>query len=230
MWLILLVVLAIIIYFGVEIVAYNKTTYKEVTHNSYFKTRFDTGRLGEYDIYMYLKSYENEGCKFLFNVYLPKRDGKTTELDVLMIGKDAVYVFESKNYSGWIFGTDTQRTWTQVLPKGKGKSQKEKFYNPVWQNKTHCETLKAFLPQGATIKSVVLFSNRCTFKDVTVTSKDVAVVHRKDVRRVVEQMSKTATLPLKVEEVYEKLYPFSQVSDEVKKSHIEDINSYKQDV
>ena len=225
MWFFLIVVLLIIVYFGFEIISYNKTTYKEVTHNSYFKTRFDTGRNGEYDTYCYLRPFESVGYKFLFNVYLPKKDGKTTELDVLMIGEEAVYVFESKNYSGWIFGNDTQRTWTQVLPKGRGRSQKEKFYNPVWQNKTHCETLKAFLPQGAAIKSVVLFSNRCTFKDVTVTSKDVAVVHRRDVRRVVEQMPKTVTQPLDIELIYEKLYPFSQVSEEVKRSHVDDINN-----
>ena len=227
MWILIIVALAIVLYFVIDITAYNKTTYKAVTHNSYFITKFDTGLLGEYDVYRHLKPYESEGYRLLFNVYLPKKDGKTTELDVLMIGEEAVYVFESKNYSGWIFGNDTQRTWTQVLPKGRGRSQKEKFYNPVWQNKTHCETLKAFLPQGATINSVVLFSNRCTFKDVTITSKDVAVVHRNDVHHVIEQMSKTATLPLNVEEIYEKLYPFSQVSDEVKESHVEDINSYR---
>ncbi len=110
MWFIWIIIIAIIGFQIYKIIAYNKTSYKKVTHNSFFKTVLDKGRFGEYAVYRYLKAYEAEGYRFLYNVYLPKENGRTTELDVLMIGKEAVYVFESKNYSGWIFGTDTQKT------------------------------------------------------------------------------------------------------------------------
>ena len=229
MMFVLAIIVIIVATQAYKIIQYNKTSYKEVTHNSYFRTIFDKGRHGEYDIYRYLKDYEARGCKFLFNVYLPKKDGKTTEIDAMMIAEEAIYVFESKNYSGWIFGNDTQKTWTQVLPKGKGKSQKERFYNPVWQNKTHCEALKTLLPQNTVIKSIILFSNRCTFKDLTITRKDVTVGHRRDVRSVVENMARDGQkCSINVNQIYEKLYPFSQVSEEIKQAHIDDINSYMQ--
>ncbi len=224
---IIIIILIIIAYEAIKIISYNRTSYKKTTHNSYFQVVSDKGRLGEYDTYKYLKAFEDKGYKFLFNLYLPKRDGKTTEIDVLMIGQDAVYVFESKNYSGWIFGNDTQKTWTQVLPKGKGRSQKERFYNPVWQNKTHCEALRQVLPEDVSIRSVVLFSNRCTFKDLTINSKNVVVTHRRNVKGVVEGMERTVQgSSHDVNRIYEILYPFSQVPEEVKQSHIDDVSSF----
>ena len=218
--------LAVAVYLAVCFFIYNKTTYKAVTHNSYFKMISDKGRRGEYEIYRNLNTFEKRGYKFLFNVYLPKANGKTTEIDVMMIGAEAVFVFESKNYSGWIFGNDSQKNWTQVLPTGRGKSQKEHFYNPVWQNRTHCKTLCDYLPQGAQIYSVVLFSNRCTFKDVTVNAADTVVIHRSEVSSVVNRLLKGSQAGrLDVEEIYGRLYPYSQVSEDVKQAHVEEINA-----
>ena len=227
---IIVIIVAIAIYFVIKISNYNKTSYKKITHNSYFSTMYDKGRRGEYEIYRYLKHYEKIGYKFLFNVYLPSANGKTTELDVLMISPKIVFAFESKNYSGWIFGNDNQKMWTQVLPtgRGKGKSQKEHFYNPVWQNKSHCTALKEQLPADVVIKSVVLFSNRCTLKDITVNSPEVLVANRRDVNVLVKESLQTnIESNLDVEQIYNNLYPYSQVSEEVKQSHIEEINIYK---
>lgn len=225
---ILLIVYAL--YIAIKIIVYNRTSYKSITHNSYFTTIHDKGKRGEYEIYRNLKKYEKQGCKFLFNIYLPKANDNTTELDVLMICPEAVFVFESKNYSGWIFGNDAQKTWTQVLPtgKGKGKSQKDHFYNPVWQNKAHCDALKAYLPPEVIIKSVIVFSNRCTFKDVKINNTDVFVVHRREISTLIKGFINTDQgSHLDVNQIYEKLYPYSQVSDEVKQNHIDELNTYK---
>ena len=75
----------LVVYLIAEISAYNKTSYKEITHNSYFETMTDKGKRGEYELYRLLRHYEKDGFKLLFNVYLPKANGKTTELDVVLI-------------------------------------------------------------------------------------------------------------------------------------------------
>ncbi len=63
---------------------------------------------------------------------------------------------------------------------------------------------------------------------MTITSKDVVVAHRRDVKKVVDKMSENEiTQVLDVDQVFETLYPFSQVSGEVKKAHVDDINSFK---
>lgn len=94
----------------------------------------------------------------MFNTYLPKgENGETTEIDVIMICYQGIFVFESKNYSGWIFGNEKYKTWTQTLPQGKGrKAKKEKFLNPIMQNKLHIECLQEVL--GDDLENVPIFS------------------------------------------------------------------------
>ena len=40
----------------------------------------------------------------LRNIYVPKDNGETSEIDVVFITQKGIFVIESKNYSGWIFG------------------------------------------------------------------------------------------------------------------------------
>ena len=206
---------------------YQTSAYRKITANSYLQVRRDTGKLGEYLIYKKLRSMENDGAKFLFNIYVPKED-ETTEIDVLMLHQKGIFVFESKNYSGWIFGKENQLKWTQVLPTGKGKSQKEHFYNPIMQNRTHIKYLKALLGQEYPYFSIVAFSRRCTLKDINVTS-DVKVINRDDIGNTVQNILSN-NLPAvldedKINQLYELLLPLTQKSEEEKLKHIEQIQN-----
>lgn len=147
---------------------------------------FDAGRNGEYQIYKRLCHYESTGGKFLFNCYLPKGKGETTEIDVLLIKLDGIFVFESKNYSGWIFGDEKSKNWTQTLPQGKGRSHKEHFFNPIIQNKVHIKWLRNIVGEELPLYSIIAFSERCTLKKVNVTSQDVQVINRNVILSAVE--------------------------------------------
>ena len=194
----------------------------------YLSVMFDLGKYGEYLTYKCLRSYEKEGAKFLFNCYLPRDNGETTEIDVLMIYKSGLYVFESKNYSGWIFGNEKGKTWTQTLPQGR-RSHKEHFLNPVMQNNLHIKWLRNLLQdETIPVHSVIVFSERCTLKKVDITSQNVVVINRDQVYETVLTIDSKATsglTPGKVTELYEKLYPCSQVSEDVRQAHIDSINS-----
>lgn len=219
----------VLIVYTLKIMKYRKTVYYEQTQCSYFRLQCDKGRLGEYRTYMNLRKYEQEGAKFLFNVYIPKDDEQTTEIDVLMITAKGIFVFESKNYSGWIFGSENQKNWYQTLPVGKGrKSSKEHFLNPIMQNRLHIKCLKAFLNKDVPIHSVVVFSDRCTFKGVDVKS-DEKVIHREDVFATVTSINKKAETDclteMEIKEIYDKLYPYSQVDASVKEKHIQNIKT-----
>lgn len=217
----------VLIVYTFKIMKYRKTVYYEQTKCSYFRLQCDKGRLGEYRTYMNLRKYEQEGAKFLFNVYIPKEDGQTTEIDVLMITAKGIFVFESKNYSGWIFGSENQKNWYQTLPVGKGrKSLKENFLNPIMQNRLHIKSLKSFLDKDIPMHSVVVFSDRCTFKGVDIRSNE-KVIHREDVFTTVtsigKKMETVCLTEMEIKEIYEKLYPCSQVDASVKEKHIENI-------
>lgn len=216
----------LIIYILAELLFRQKTYYK-ITRNGYFQTIFDKGRYGEYLTWKCLKSYENDGGKFLFNCYLPAENGKTSEIDVILIHSSGIFVIESKNYSGWIFGKETDFQWTQTLPSGKGKAKKEHFYNPVKQNATHIKWLKNIINPHIPIYSIIVFSKRCTLKNITITNPQVTVIRRPQIHKVVKHIGAQSLHALSKEEIaniYEILYPYTQVDASKKLQHINDIN------
>lgn len=74
----------------------------------------DKGSFGEYLIKYALANIPGYQ-KVLRNIYIPY-NGKASEIDVIMIHEKGIFVFESKNYSGWIFGGLENAQWTQCLP------------------------------------------------------------------------------------------------------------------
>ncbi len=206
-------------------IPYWKSTYYSSTHKSFLSLILNTGAYGEYLTYKCLRKYEAIGAKFLFNCYLPKDNEETSEIDVMMIYKSGIYVFESKNYSGWIFGSESGKTWTQTLPNGRS-SRKERFYNPIMQNKTHIKWLEEQLEDTVPLHNIVVFSQRCELKKLDVTSGDVSVVKRDALPKLIREMDERIGSRLDDESItaiYDKLYPHTQVSGEVKESHIENI-------
>ena len=208
---------------------YKRGAYYHVTKLPYLSVRHNTGRYGEYLTYKYLKHMESNGAKFLFNIYIPKGNGETTEIDVLMICPKGIFVFESKNYSGWIFGSESQKNWYQTLPTGRGRSHKEHFYNPIMQNRSHIKHLKSLLGEQFPMRSIIVFSDRCTLKSVQVKSNDISVINRYNVAPVVSAIcNQTPTDILSsrnITELYNKLYPFTQVDEIAKAQHIANIRN-----
>ena len=90
------------------------------------------------------------------DVTLPTVNG-TAQIDHVFVSVFGVFVVETKNMTGWIFGSEREREWTQVFPGGR----KHKFQNPLRQNYGHVRAMEHALagirlPNGA-VKSVVVF-------------------------------------------------------------------------
>lgn len=179
----------------------------------YKETAYDKGRHLEYSTYKSLRHFENNGGKFLLNILIPKRNGETTEIDVCLICSKGVFVFECKNFSGWIFGSETQKRWMQTLPKGRGRCHKEQFYNPIMQNASHIRHLKNFIGHNIPMYSIIVFSDRCVFKDVTICSDDISLInHRRIVSTVsaVYRQTQDVYTETEISDIYSKLLPYSQ--------------------
>ena len=228
--LIIIAIFIAILIFIFKNLNYNKSKYKEQTHNSYFSLIFDKGKLGEYYLYEELEMLP--GYKhYLFNCYVPTQNG-TTEIDVILLHETGVYVFESKNYSGWIFGNENQQYWTQVLPVGKGRSQKHQFFNPIIQNKIHIRKLKTFLKNTTNIPfySYIIFSNRCELKDITISSNSNYVINRYSLLYSLKEVISKTNITLSketIDELYDKLYPLTQTDNIKKLAHVIHIQEQK---
>ena len=228
-WLALLVAALLIVYSIVKYVEYKQGAYYQVTQNSFFSLLRDKGKYGEYLTYQHLRKYESYGTKFLFNIYLPKENGETSEVDVLMISPKGLFVFESKNYSGWIFGSENQLHWYQTLPAGR-KSHKEQFYNPIMQNQTHIRYLQNVVGSQTPMHSIIVFSDRCTLKNIQLQTYRAAVVNRYNVLPAVSAIWDQTHADLlttdTISKMYNTLYPFTQVDITTKAKHIANINNH----
>lgn len=224
----LFIVVVFIIVYLVKKKQYEKTEYYMQTGNSYFRMWSDKGRLGEFYTYQYLKPLKGYK-RYLFNCYLPKPNGETTEVDVILLHESGIYVFESKNYGGWIFGTETQQYWTQTLPAGKGKTRKNRFFNPIKQNEVHLKWLQAFLGKNnLKFYSYIVFSDRCTLKDIKLISSNHYVINRYNLLASVSKnaaKAKNRLSPEQIDALYEQLYPLTQTDEEQKKIHIKNIQN-----
>jgi restriction system protein len=93
------------------------------------------------------------------NVTLPTAGG-TTQIDHIIVSRYGVFVIETKNMSGWIFGSPHQKTWTQKIFR-----ETHKFQNPLHQNYKHTQTLEAMLGiDPKAIFSVIVFVGGSSFK------------------------------------------------------------------
>ncbi len=157
--------------------------------------------------------------KILRNVYIPTDSGETSEIDVIFVTQKGIFVIESKNYSGWIFGDEKNAYWTAMLPN----RQKNTFYNPIKQNHTHMKWLGKYLEEDIPLFSIIVFSERCELKKVTVESSDVRVIKRDrlyaNIRELWEQTEDRLDRE-KVLEIYEKCKKLTNASKAVKQAHV----------
>lgn len=210
---------------------YKKTAYYQITKNPYSSIKYDRGKYGEYVAYKHLQHFEDMGGKFLFNLYVPKWNNETTEIDMLLICSKGLFVFESKNYSGWIFGNEAHKNWTQTLPRGwQGDCHKERFYNPIMQNASHIKHLRRLIQGNIPMRSIIVFSDECTFKNVTVRSGDIRVVNCHNVASAVTQICNQTEVDLltqiEINDIYNKLFPYTQASFEEREQHTNNIQKY----
>lgn len=107
------------------------------------------------------KQLENiNGYKHIINNIMINDNGKSRQIDHIAITEHGVFVIETKNYAGVIYGKEKSTEWKQYL------NQKcFNFKNPIHQNYGHTEIVKKVL-EGETDKvySIVVFTRRCKLK------------------------------------------------------------------
>lgn len=199
---------------------YKNSKYGQVSGNSFLKTINDRGNYGEYLTFQFLEKLQGNN-KILTNVYIPREDG-TTEIDLIMLNNSGIYVFESKNYSGWIFGDEKYKNWTQSLKGGR----KNRFFNPVWQNKAHINALKKLIPQieNRYFYSYIVFSQRCELKKVSVSNPNVRVVKRDSLFSILKNdisERPVALSDVQINEIYKTLEKYSLADAKMKERHVE---------
>lgn len=121
-----------------------------------FHHRPTTDEIGEYGENLVSQFLSRDPNSIVFNdiILVDEKTKKSCQIDHIAIRPNGVFVIETKNYAGRVYGNDSQREWTQVLAYGETKNR---FYNPVKQNATHIYFLAKVLKQQNIYVSVIMF-------------------------------------------------------------------------
>ena len=125
------------------------------------KTPWFKGKFGEWVVARILNNrLDPANYRVIHNVMIPDQDGGTTQIDHVVVSPFGVFVIETKNMKGWIFGDAKSATWTQTIYRSK-----HKFQNPFRQNYKHIKCLAELtgLDERHLIH-VVVFIGDCNMK------------------------------------------------------------------
>jgi len=176
------------------------------------------GNIGELEIFKYL--IENvSNSLFIFNSYVEK-ENESTEIDLIMLHQSGLYVFEIKNFNGWIFGAENDKTWTCTYGR---KGSKEKFYNPIWQNKKHINYLKTILKnKNIPIYNYVVFGRNSDLKSINLKTKIAKVISINEIEKEFKENNRLNNLGIKENElvkIFNLLYSLSERTEDYKEKH-----------
>lgn len=179
------------------------------------------GYLGEKGIGFILSKLDPQKYKIINDVML-KVNGKTSQIDHVVISNYGVFVIETKNYKGWIVGNEKSEYWAQIIYK-----RKEKLYNPIRQNYGHVQALKSVLldyPDVVFIPIVVFSVNA----DLKIKSSSDVVYSINLIKTIKKYDQEVITDKLK-EEIYSRIMLLNIDDKETKKQHVLEINQNKQE-
>ncbi|MCG7824232.1 NERD domain-containing protein, partial [Vibrio parahaemolyticus] len=126
---------------------------------SVFKSRWLKGVFGEFLVNRLLAKLPESDYTLIKDVTLPTNDG-TTQVDHIVVSRYGIFVVETKNMKGWIFGSARQKQWTQKIYRHSSK-----FQNPLHQNYKHIKALETLLGCSEEhLHSVIVFIGDSTFK------------------------------------------------------------------
>ncbi|MEN8701905.1 nuclease-related domain-containing protein [Bacillus infantis] len=135
----------------------NVTTSKPKNANEQVAIR--KGEVGEYKIDIQLDQLPKD-CRYLSDLLVknPKAKSGYSQIDHVVLTPYGIFVIETKNYQGTIYGGKDRKTW---LVNGKFK-----MMNPFVQNYGHIKALTSFIDKKYhdLFISMVSFTKRCTFK------------------------------------------------------------------
>jgi hypothetical protein len=186
------------------------------------------GRLGEDRIVNALKPLPYN-YRVLRNLLFNDENGTSSEIDLVCITPVGIYVIESKNYSGWIFGGVDQQNWTQTF----ANQTKNRFYNPILQNEGHIKVLKSKLSKLSDINyySVVVFSDDASLKSVPRSEYQTMILNLGElcdtIRASIEFTMKLHKGPVllsqNIDEIWLSLYQYTLSTEEERRTHIQKV-------
>ena len=100
---------------------------------------------------------------YRYNNLLIQTERGSSQIDHVVVSKKGIFVIETKNFSGYIYGNEKSKIWKKY---SQGRRFETKFNSPIFQNYGHIKALKEKLPNinPSAYKNIVVFVGDCKFK------------------------------------------------------------------
>ena len=114
-----------------------------------------SGRRGEKIVAKQLATLKKKDYIILNDLMIPSSNGRTSQIDHVVVSTKGIFVIETKNHAGRISGSENAQYWQQHL-----SNQSRGFYNPLLQNRSHLRAIRKLMPKldARLFSSIVVFT------------------------------------------------------------------------
>ncbi|MBR2827953.1 MAG: NERD domain-containing protein [Bacilli bacterium] len=184
----------------------------------YFSYKKIIGMAGEHWVKKELKKLSDE--YYIINDLLFKtKDGKTHQIDHLVVSRYGIFVIETKQYNGYIRGNDYDKKW-------EIKTGNKNFFvnNPVHQNYGHIESLK----------EILYLKDNCFISIVCISSNAKIKINSNVVTRLADLLNKIVSYKKEVlpndKEIYNLLNTINIKDKKERRNHIKTVKERKKEM
>ena len=175
------------------------------------------GSVGEFKVNTRINFLGNEYIS-LNDILIKSSNGNTSQIDELVLSEYGIFIIETKNYKGWIFGNEKSENWTQVIFK-----EKHTFRNPIKQNWSHVYALKNVLSEFPNIHyfPIVVFTGDATLKGIEST---VPVIYSNRLNSTIKNLSSEKCLSQTEVEKIKSILESVEITEKMaRKEHVKNI-------
>lgn len=121
------------------------------------------GDSGEKRVSSFLEYLDCEDYR-VYNDLLIRNGNFSTQIDHIVISRYGVFVLETKNVHGKVYGSGNAEFWKQYLPdtgyRRYGNTKEHQLRNPIWQNEGHIKSLRRLVfGNDIPVYGIVVFPN-----------------------------------------------------------------------
>lgn len=202
----------------------NQGFFSSVFNVKYGSRAESLGEYGERRVSSYLEDLPCEDYR-VYNDLLIRDRNYTTQVDHIIISRYGVFVLETKNVHGKVYGSGNSEYWKQYLPDSgytrNGFTQEHLLRNPIWQNAGHIKTLRRLvLGNDVPVYGIVVFP---TETDLYVNCEQ-PVLHMWDVVPFIKQYRNEVLSTEQMGFYKRRLFEVISTSESDRKSHLENVH------
>lgn len=181
---------------------------------------YATGRAGERNVCKKLMELGVAKEQIFRNVYLPAYNGETTEIDILVVSKKGILVFENKACHGIIYGDGRNKSWLQYIG-----NQKNTIANPLRQNRFHVKCLRKYLKNPKI--PVIPFTTKdpeVTWKVRNISARDHFIAHDEDFMKIYKKLPDCPEMTKYYNDLLKDFRKLKRASGASKEEHAKQVN------